>query len=111
MNRAREWGATDHPATGVAFTMMEVRASVSSASARPHNPRWNSLRLALPVFLITLGAILLAGEFFPAWGFTKTWPLLLIAIGIAKLFEAFTATVSGNAGRTIEVSPPEKEFR
>lgn len=90
---------------------MEARASVSSASARTHHPRWNRQRLALPVFLITLGALLLAGELFPAWGFTRTWPLLLIAIGIAKLFEALTAGASGNAGRATEVSPPEKEPR
>jgi LiaI-LiaF-like transmembrane region len=39
--------------------------------------------------LITLGSIFLVGQFVPAWGIGKTWPLLLVAIGVTKLFESF----------------------
>ena len=41
-----------------------------------------------PVFLITLGIIFLVGEFVPEWGVRKTWPLLLIVIGVMKLLDS-----------------------
>ena len=40
-----------------------------------------------PVFLITLGVVFLIGEFVPEWGVRKTWPLLLIVVGVLKLFD------------------------
>ncbi len=44
--------------------------------------------LAGPVILITLGAMFMVGEFVPHWGFSRTWPILLIVIGILKLLDA-----------------------
>jgi cell wall-active antibiotic response 4TMS protein YvqF len=44
--------------------------------------------LAGPVLLIVLGVVFLLPEFFPDWGFRKTWPVLLVAIGVAKLIDA-----------------------
>lgn len=38
-----------------------------------------------PVVLITLGIILLIDQFLPGWGISKTWPLLLVVIGVMKL--------------------------
>jgi cell wall-active antibiotic response 4TMS protein YvqF len=44
--------------------------------------------LAGPVLLIVLGVVFLLPEFYPQWGLRKTWPLLLVAVGVAKLFDA-----------------------
>lgn len=44
--------------------------------------------LAGPVLLIVLGLVFLLPEFYPEWGFRKTWPVLLVAVGIAKLIDA-----------------------
>jgi hypothetical protein len=41
-----------------------------------------------PVVLITLGAILLLDQFVPGWGIGKTWPILLVVIGVVKLLES-----------------------
>jgi len=41
-----------------------------------------------PVFLITLGIVFLVGEFVPEWGVSRTWPLLLIVIGVLKLVDS-----------------------
>lgn len=39
-----------------------------------------------PVMLLTLGALLAADRFSPV-PFTKTWPVLLIVLGVMKLLE------------------------
>lgn len=44
-------------------------------------------RLMAPVVLITLGIMFLLGEYVPALGIGKTWPMLLVVIGITKLIE------------------------
>lgn len=54
----------------------------SPTSTTPHRRS-----LTGPVFLITLGVILLLDELVPGWGFGKTWPILLVAIGVIKLLE------------------------
>lgn len=41
--------------------------------------------LAGPVFLITLGLLLLLDEIVPGLGIGKTWPLLLVIVGVMKL--------------------------
>lgn len=41
-----------------------------------------------PVFLITLGIVFLIGEFVPEWGVRKTWPLLLVVVGVLKLVDS-----------------------
>ena len=38
-----------------------------------------------PVFLITLGILLLLDEIVPGLGIGKTWPLLLVIVGVLKL--------------------------
>ena len=41
-----------------------------------------------PIILIALGVMFLLGQFVPDWGVSKTWPILLIVIGLAKLVES-----------------------
>ncbi|HZT71809.1 MAG TPA: DUF5668 domain-containing protein [Terriglobia bacterium] len=41
-----------------------------------------------PLLLIALGVMFLVGQFDPAWGISRTWPVLLIVLGLAKLLEA-----------------------
>ena len=38
-----------------------------------------------PVFLITLGVLLLLDEIVPGLGIGKTWPVLLVVVGVLKL--------------------------
>jgi membrane-bound ClpP family serine protease len=40
------------------------------------------------VILITLGVIFLMEEFVPQWGIRRTWPVLLIVIGVLKLIDS-----------------------
>lgn len=54
-----------------------------------------------PVVLITLGVLFLLSEF-THWHFHQTWPILLIAIGIAKVLGS-SADMSGH------VPPPLPE--
>ncbi len=44
------------------------------------------LSLMGPVVLIALGVMFLLGQFVPGWGISKTWPALLIVVGVIKLF-------------------------
>jgi len=68
---------------------METKPTLSNANAPSSYPqRQRAGSLIAPVFLITLGSIFLAHQFVPAWEIRKTWPLLLVAMGITKLFEA-----------------------
>jgi hypothetical protein len=32
--------------------------------------------------------MLLAEQFLPDWGFSKTWPVLLVVIGVVKLIDS-----------------------
>jgi membrane-bound ClpP family serine protease len=50
--------------------------------------RAQRLGLTGPVLLIALGVMFLVGEFVPHWGVGKTWPVILIVIGLAKLIES-----------------------
>jgi len=45
-----------------------------------------------PVVLITLGLLFLAPKLGIGYGFGRLWPLLLIVIGLVKLFEAMAST-------------------
>jgi hypothetical protein len=49
------------------------------------NPRKSGV--AGPVILITLGLMLLIDQIVPGWGFGRTWPLLLVVIGVLKLID------------------------
>ena len=54
----------------------------------PGTPISRRAGLMGPVFLITLGIVFLVGEFVPEWGVSRTWPLLLIVIGVLKLVDS-----------------------
>lgn len=41
-----------------------------------------------PVVIITLGLMFLLAQFVPGWGIGRTWPALLIVIGVIKLLDA-----------------------
>ncbi|HUZ47448.1 MAG TPA: DUF5668 domain-containing protein [Terriglobia bacterium] len=91
---------------------METKAPLSDSRAEllaQRNRRAYSL--AGPVLLITLGTIFLVQQFVPGWGIKKTWPLLLVAIGITKLFEALFSAKSGNARQAAKPVRPEEELR
>jgi len=38
-----------------------------------------------PVILIALGVMFLLDQFIPGWGIGRTWPVLLVIIGVLKL--------------------------
>lgn len=59
-----------------------------------HRQRHKHYGLVGPVVLMTIGMIFLVSEFFPDWGVGRTWPVVLIAIGLAKLAEAVLAQKS-----------------
>jgi membrane-bound ClpP family serine protease len=41
-----------------------------------------------PVFLIAMGVVFLIGEVVPEWGICRTWPVLLIVIGVLILVDS-----------------------
>ena len=53
---------------------------------RRHRPE--RYGLTGPIILVALGVMFLVGQFVPGWGVSKTWPVLLIVIGVAKLLES-----------------------
>jgi hypothetical protein len=74
-----------------------------------------------PVFLVTIGALFLI-QSLDGPNFGRTWPVLLLAIGLVKLLEDKTppppqippmppapGAVTGNATSTGQVSPPSSE--
>lgn len=50
--------------------------------------RGRGVRLTGPILLVTLGVLFLVGEFVPYWGVGRTWPLILIVVGLSKLLES-----------------------
>jgi hypothetical protein len=40
-----------------------------------------------PVILIALGIMFLLDQLVPGWGIGKTWPALLVVIGVLKLMD------------------------
>ncbi len=50
----------------------------------------SSRRIGLigPLVLITLGVLFLLEELVPYWGLGRTWPALLVVIGVVKLIES-----------------------
>lgn len=44
--------------------------------------------LAGPVILIALGLMFLADQIVPGWSFGRTWPALLIVVGVLKLIDS-----------------------
>lgn len=53
-----------------------------------HDRRSRRLGLTGPVLLIALGIMFLVGQFVPEWGVGRTWPVILIVIGLARLIES-----------------------
>jgi LiaI-LiaF-like transmembrane region len=51
-------------------------------------PTTRRVSLMGPVVLITLGLMFLLAQFMPGWGIGRTWPALLIVIGVIKLLDA-----------------------
>lgn len=49
------------------------------------------VRLTGPILLVTLGLLFLIGQFVPYWDVGRTWPVILIVIGLAKLLESVWA--------------------
>lgn len=67
------------------------------------NATSNSLIQAIrgPIMLITLGS-LVAADYFGIYGFSRTWPLLIIMFGILKLLEK----VAENPQQQASIRPP-----
>lgn len=86
MNMGRKLTLTDDHASG---SREKVR--------RPYS-------LMGPVILITLGVLFLVGQYFPAWGIGRTWPVLLVVIGLTKLFEAIVPGTSRLSPKGIKPS-------
>ena len=53
----------------------------------PTPPTQRRTSLMGPVILITIGLMFLIAQFVPGWGFGRTWPALLIVIGVIKLLD------------------------
>jgi hypothetical protein len=53
--------------------------------------RAQRLGLTGPILLIALGVMFLVGQFVPNWGVGRTWPAILIVIGLARLLESVWA--------------------
>jgi len=53
--------------------------------ATPPLPARRQGGLMFPVLLMVLGIMFLLDHIVPGWGIHKTWPLLLIVIGVLKL--------------------------
>ena len=63
----------------------------NSDNTRPqigYNHHAERFGLTGPIILMALGVIFLIGQFVPDWGVGKTWPVLLIVIGLAKLIDS-----------------------
>ena len=67
------------------------RKAPGEVRTQHHGLRRTRHGLMGPVILITIGVIFLVSQFFPDWGVGKTWPVVLIATGLAKLFESALA--------------------
>jgi hypothetical protein len=57
-----------------------------------------------PAVLITLGTLFLIGEF-SSFEFHRSWPVLLLVIGIVKLLQ-YTAPIDGHEPLQIYTAPP-----
>jgi LiaI-LiaF-like transmembrane region len=67
---------------------LEKTEGLNPIDHAPATPGRQHPRLIGPVVLIAIGLMFLIGQFVPHWGIGKTWPALLIVIGIVKLFDA-----------------------
>ena len=52
-----------------------------------------------PLMLIVIGVLFLLNNLFPGeFSFGRMWPVILITIGLVKVFEYFRRTDTGNLG-------------
>ena len=51
----------------------------------PSSPPTHRGTLMGPVILIALGVMFLLDQFIPGWGIGRTWPVLLVIVGVLKL--------------------------
>lgn len=79
------------------------------AHTQYHGHRSKHYGLVGPAILITIGAIFLVSEFFPGWGVGKTWPVILIVIGLARLAESILAQKSVPPSQQPERFPQREE--
>jgi Domain of unknown function (DUF5668) len=56
-----------------------------------------------PAILVTLGVLLLLGQF-TRWDFGDTWPILLIVIGVVKVVQS-NASTEGHVGGYVAYPP------
>jgi hypothetical protein len=63
-------------------------SSRKAMACPPNTPISRGPGLTGPVILIAIGVVFLIGEFVPQWGVRKTWPVLLIVLGILKLLDS-----------------------
>lgn len=56
--------------------------------------RHERMSLIGPVMLVTIGVLFLIAQYVPAWGFGKTWPVILIVLGVTKVLESAYSTRS-----------------
>jgi len=54
----------------------------------PSSPTTHRASLMGPVFLITLGVMFLLDQFVPGWNIGRTWPVLLVVVGVLKLVDS-----------------------
>ncbi len=69
---------------------LDLTSDKTRHEARMERRREKHERFGLtgPIILVAIGVMFLVGQFVPAWGVGKTWPVLLIIIGVAKLLES-----------------------
>jgi hypothetical protein len=56
--------------------------------ASPSSPAHRQGGFKFPILLIVLGTMFLLNQLVPGWGLRKTWPVLLVVLGILKLVDA-----------------------
>ena len=53
-----------------------------------YQPPTRRVSLTGPMILITLGLMFLADQVVPGWGIGRTWPVLLVVVGVVRLLES-----------------------
>lgn len=55
--------------------------------------------MLVAVTLITLGVLFLLNNLYEGLGFERTWPVLLVVIGLVKVVEYLTRSIGGSDER------------
>jgi hypothetical protein len=59
--------------------------------------------------LITLGVLLLLNNLYPEFDFLRTWPVILIVIGLAKVAEYLKNSLGSGRPRREDALGPDRE--